>query len=58
MSPEQACSAGMACKTLSLAAQQTFVHLEQLLGEPCYATCKLGGESSVLWSSAGAYLQI
>ena len=34
-----ACCAGIACKTLALAARLTFTHLEQLLGEPCPGTC-------------------
>ena len=32
--------AGMACKTLALAARQTFQHLEQLLGDPCPGICR------------------
>ena len=37
-----ACScAGMACKTLALAARLTFTQLEELLGDPCPGTCRV-----------------
>ena len=38
--------AGMTCKTLALAAQQTFSHLGQLLGDPCPGLC--------FWASGNA----